>query len=63
MGGSVAREIAEFEKVAKARSNRLHELYRRARDKERAGRVLDLLEEGRISYEEAVRELRRLARR
>ena len=61
MGGLVAREITEFEKVAKARSNILHELYRRARDKEKAGRVLDALEEGRLSYEGAVRELRKLA--
>jgi len=58
----LARELLRHERIAKARSNRLGELYDKARDKVRAGRILDMLASGKITYERALKELERLAR-
>ncbi|MEB2835939.1 MAG: hypothetical protein GSR80_001022 [Desulfurococcales archaeon] len=54
--------LARHEATAKKRSLRIYELYRRARDKNAAARLLDDFAAGRITYEELIRGLEELAR-
>ena len=55
------RELVEFERRSKQLGLVLHELYMKARDKREAARIRKMLAEGKITYQEAVRELKKLA--
>ncbi len=59
---SLKKEVARHEAVVKRRTLLIHRLYLKARDREKAGRLLDDFTLGKITYKDLIRELKRLAR-
>lgn len=53
--------VSELEKLAKARTREFMRLYTRARDKRKAYKIYLKVAFGELTYEQALRELRRLA--
>ena len=64
MRKDIARFLVEFEKRSKERGNTLYLIYFKlnGRKKESAAKIIDMVETGKITYEEGVRRLRELAR-
>ncbi len=54
--------FARHEALAKKRSLQVYQLYLKARDRERAARLIDDFTQGKLSYKELIKKLERLAR-